>query len=135
MSNTFTTTTTWIKQVETYNSGGGCMIDLITLKDGEVIACSDEAVCVFKNMDAYHENDGDLEKTIWLSELKPAPPLEIKFVKVLETGTNELLGYLVYPAQQMVPPELRDSPDAYMCLMDFVEMHKQTHVTRTTEYR
>ena len=41
----------YIKDVSSWDSGGGIALDLIELKDGRVVAISDEAIVVYRNME------------------------------------------------------------------------------------
>jgi hypothetical protein len=68
-----------ITQIEIENTGGGCMVDIITLWNGRVIVISDESIGVYcsKN-DFYNEVDGDESKLIsqcWygIPKQKPEP--------------------------------------------------------------
>lgn len=45
----------FIKQVFTENTGGGCMVDFIELKTGQVIGLNDECVVLYPSMVAYRE--------------------------------------------------------------------------------
>lgn len=40
---------TFIKSVETVNTGGGCMVDLVTLESGQVLCVDDEYVVLYKS--------------------------------------------------------------------------------------
>lgn len=46
--------TEYIASIETINTGGGCLVDVITLKDGRVIGLNDECVVMYKNMDDFN---------------------------------------------------------------------------------
>ena len=48
----------FIEQVETFDTGGGCQLDVIHLKDGRVIALTDEVAVLHKSVDDLWENDG-----------------------------------------------------------------------------
>ena len=41
--------TTYIQDVRTENTGGGCMVDFVTLTDGRVIAINDEMLCMYES--------------------------------------------------------------------------------------
>jgi hypothetical protein len=51
--------TTYISKIETINAGGGSMVDLITLHNGQVIAMNDECIAVYKNEAHFYEVIGD----------------------------------------------------------------------------
>lgn len=42
---------TFVKSVFTWDSGGGVEVDLIELNDGKILMISNEAVCIYKNME------------------------------------------------------------------------------------
>jgi len=48
---------TFITDVETWNSGGGCMIDLVHLQSGMVIAITEEVMQVFLSMEDFMADD------------------------------------------------------------------------------
>ena len=43
--------TTYIKSVQTVNTGGGCMVDYVILADGHVIGLNDDCVVLYASMD------------------------------------------------------------------------------------
>ena len=45
----------FIKETSSWDSGGGITLDLIELKDGRVLAISDDAVVLYKDMDELME--------------------------------------------------------------------------------
>ncbi len=49
-----------IKEISTWNSGGGVMLDLITLKDGRVLVVSDDVVVLYENME--EATDGEAKE-------------------------------------------------------------------------
>lgn len=53
-----TTTMTWIKDLTSENTGGGCMVDFIHLKDGRVIGITDECAVLYDSMEAFDNSDG-----------------------------------------------------------------------------
>jgi hypothetical protein len=68
-----------ITQIEIENTGGGCMVDIITLWNGRVIVISDESIGVYPSKDDfYNDNEvgGDESKLIsecWYGIPKPKP--------------------------------------------------------------
>lgn len=48
----------YIKKIDTVNTGGGCMVDLIHLHDGRVIGLNDECAVLYESLDAFF-NDGE----------------------------------------------------------------------------
>jgi hypothetical protein len=59
----------YINKVETMNSGGGCTVDFVHLKDGRVVGINDEAVVVYRSWQEWL--DGDSEGMVWLSKPEP----------------------------------------------------------------
>jgi hypothetical protein len=52
----------YVREVITENTGGGCMVDYIKLKNGRVIGISDECVVLYESEEAaqdgiHHDND------------------------------------------------------------------------------
>ena len=43
----------YIKDIATYNTGGGCMNDIITLKDDTVLVISEDCIGLYKNITEY----------------------------------------------------------------------------------
>ncbi len=44
---------TFIKKINTEQTGGGIMVDFIELANGKIIAISDDAIGIYKNMEDY----------------------------------------------------------------------------------
>lgn len=49
---------TYIDSMETYDSGGHCMIDFVHLKDGKVLGINDECIVLYPSMEAFETHDG-----------------------------------------------------------------------------
>ena len=50
----------YVKSIDTYFTGGGCTVDVITLTSGQVISLNDECLVVHDNYDQMLKNfDGD----------------------------------------------------------------------------
>lgn len=47
----------FIKEIYTENTGGGCMVDFIVLKNGALVAINEEYVGVYKNRDDFFEGE------------------------------------------------------------------------------
>ena len=47
-----------ITKQETYNTGGGCMVDFLHLSNGKVLCISDEYVGLYNSVDDMLEDDG-----------------------------------------------------------------------------
>lgn len=48
----------YIVNTESINTGGGCMVDVLTLEDGRVIIVNDEYIGLFKDIDSFLTDDG-----------------------------------------------------------------------------
>ena len=63
-----------ISKVETVNTGGNCMVDLIHLKDGRILGISDDVVALYRSIEQFEEgidpatgeDSADIEKIIEL---------------------------------------------------------------------
>jgi len=49
----------FIKEIETWNSGGNVMLDIIHLKSGKVLIISDEVVCKYNSIEDFFSDQGD----------------------------------------------------------------------------
>lgn len=49
---------TYIDSVFTENTGGGCVVDFVELKDGRVLGISDEYLCVYESFDHFYIASG-----------------------------------------------------------------------------
>jgi len=47
-----------ITKLETWNTGGGCMVDILHLSSGKVVCISDEYVGLYNSVDDMLEDDG-----------------------------------------------------------------------------
>ena len=48
----------YITKQETWNTGGGCMVDILTLSNGQALCISDEYVGLYNSVDYMLEDDG-----------------------------------------------------------------------------
>lgn len=48
----------YIEKQETYNTGGGCMVDILTLSNGKIICISDEYCGLYNSVNDMLEDDG-----------------------------------------------------------------------------
>jgi hypothetical protein len=51
------TVPTYVTKVETVNTGGNCMVDLIHLPDGRVVGINDECVVVYPDESDFHSGE------------------------------------------------------------------------------
>jgi hypothetical protein len=49
---------TYVIKNESWNTGGGCMVDVLTLSTGKVLCISDEYVGLYHSVDDMLEDDG-----------------------------------------------------------------------------
>ena len=47
----------YIKKVDSMNTGGGCIVDFVHLRDGRVIGINDESLVVYRSMEEYTDGD------------------------------------------------------------------------------
>ena len=57
----------YIDHIESENTGGGCLVDFVVLKDGRVIGINDEYLCIYKSMDSFW---GDSSESLCIDLLK-----------------------------------------------------------------
>jgi hypothetical protein len=57
---------------ETINTGGGCLVEMIRLKGGEVIVFNDETLCLYQSEQGFWDNmDGkDVEMRVFYLDRK-----------------------------------------------------------------
>ena len=61
----------YIVKQETWNTGGGCMVDILTLRDGKVLCVSDEYVGLYNSIDEFFDDDGTrCNDGFWINETK-----------------------------------------------------------------
>ena len=49
----------FIYHIDTWNSGGNVMLDIIHLKSGKVLIISDEVVCKYNSIEDFSADQGD----------------------------------------------------------------------------
>jgi hypothetical protein len=49
----------FIQKTELFNTGGGCLVDVLTLNNGKVLIISDEYVGLYHSLDEMLEDDGE----------------------------------------------------------------------------
>jgi hypothetical protein len=49
----------FVDRIETWNSGGNVMLDIIHLKSGKVLVISDEVVCKYNRIADFFDDEGD----------------------------------------------------------------------------
>jgi hypothetical protein len=60
-----------ITKQETYNTGGGCMVDVLHLANGKVLILSDEYAGLYNSVEDMLDDDGTKGLNgFWLSEVK-----------------------------------------------------------------
>ena len=56
----------WIKELGTWDSGGGQNLDMLTLKDGRVLVVSEDAVVLYADMDDVQAGEAKERPSIYL---------------------------------------------------------------------
>ena len=75
-----------IEKLETWNTGGGCMVDIIYLPNGKVLALSDEYVGLYNSPEDMLDDDGTKSiNGFWLDGSLPIPS-EREFVATWGAG-------------------------------------------------
>jgi len=57
-----------IKSIETVNTGGDMMVDLITLKSGKVVSIGIDFIVLYEDMKDFMYGDSDKEREIIFTE-------------------------------------------------------------------
>lgn len=56
----------WVKEFGTWDSGGGQILDMLTLKDGRVLVVSEDAAVLYADMDDLQAGEAKKRPTIYL---------------------------------------------------------------------
>jgi len=70
----------FIKEIDTWNSGGNVMLDIIHLKSGQVLVISDEVVCRYDSITDFLEDEGEYnydKQCVELIDSDKTKPLKI----------------------------------------------------------
>jgi len=59
----------FIKSIETWNSGGNVMLDIIKLKSGKILVISDEVVCKYNSIGEFMGDEGEYHYDKYCAEL------------------------------------------------------------------
>jgi hypothetical protein len=51
----------FIESIETWNSGGNIMLDVIKLKSGKILIISDECVCKYDSIEEFNGDEGEYD--------------------------------------------------------------------------
>ena len=65
--------TEFIESVETWNSGGNVMLDIVKLKSGQILIISDEAVCKYNSISEFYGDDGEYDYALYCTSLIEEP--------------------------------------------------------------
>ena len=61
----------FITKMETANTGGHCMVDILHLSNGLILAMNDECIAFYRSVDDFWDDDGDKAlKVMDLDKLK-----------------------------------------------------------------
>ena len=72
--------TEFIKEIDTWNSGGNVMLDVVHLKSGQVLVISDEVVCRYDSITDFLEDEGEYnydKQCVELIDSDKTKPLKI----------------------------------------------------------
>jgi hypothetical protein len=58
--------TTFIEKITSEDTGGGCIVDFVHLKDGRILGITAESVCLYNNLDEVWECSSEDIPTISL---------------------------------------------------------------------
>ena len=82
--------TEYIQKIDTVNTGGGCMVDLITLNDGRVIGLNDECAVLYDNIeDFYYEGGSRSLFAFWIPRIERMS--SAKIADLADSAANEAI--------------------------------------------
>ncbi len=55
-----------IKEISTWDSGGGQLLDMLALKDGRILVISEDAVVLYSSMEALENGEPSSDQAIFL---------------------------------------------------------------------
>ena len=55
-----------IKEVESWDSGGGQLLDILTFKSGQLLVISEDAIVLYKNRNDFESSEAQDRPTIYL---------------------------------------------------------------------
>ena len=61
------TNSEYLTKIETVNTGGGCMVDFITLWNGQVLGVNSDCVCLYNSAEEFWDATSREKQTIWLN--------------------------------------------------------------------
>jgi hypothetical protein len=70
----------YVKKVDTQNTGGGCMVDIVHLENGHVLGINDEYVCLYESeRDFYsgHPNRPTIDRVAFEKRMRLASELTV----------------------------------------------------------
>jgi len=91
----------FIDEINTWNSGGNVMLDVIKLKSGKMLIISDEVVCKYDSMEEWMGDEGEYNYNKYCVDLietyKDCPVFEFEGVEITEPTMSECGRFRVNP--------------------------------------
>jgi hypothetical protein len=98
----------YLLRVETVNTGGGCMVDLLHMQDGRCVGLNDESIVVYRNAQDFHDNEDDRSvHSIWIASSIPGNDA-IKAVESLRSNEPDASACLEENPLTQYRPEVID---------------------------
>jgi len=93
--------TTFTESIETWNSGGNVMLDIIKLKSGKYLIISDECVCKYETLEEFYGDEGEYDYNKHCVDLietyKDCPPFTHEGVEITEPTMSSCGRFRVNP--------------------------------------
>jgi len=82
---------TYIKEITTENTGGGCMVDFIHLNDGRVIGLNDECAVLYNDIQEFYDATPQVKPSFEIPKIKRMTDAQIS--DLAQNAANEAIRY------------------------------------------
>lgn len=105
---------TWVTNVCTENTRGGCMVDFIFMDDGRVLPLNDEAIDVYTSKEAFYDQENcTAQHFMWISDSGTLVALsKDELVASIKAEVTKLMADGIVPRTVKSYSELHDYCDA-----------------------
>lgn len=105
---------TWLTNVCTENTGGGCMVDFIFMDDGRVLSLNDKAIGVYASKEAFYDQEKcTAQHFMWISDSGTLVAMsKDELVAAIKAEVTNLMADGIVPRTVKSYSELHDYCDA-----------------------